>query len=191
MPLQQGIVGPVPDGRDGEDYDRERRRVLWALPSGLYVVGSRSASGDRHNLMTSNWVMQVATTPKLVATAVDGDAVTAALIADAGVFTVSVLSRDDRALVRRFVKPVAEVSRGPGGGPVAMAGVPVREVAGGAAVVEAAVGWLACVVRRDEDLGSHRLVVGEVVDVGGPLAAGGSDVPDVLRMEDTRMNYGG
>ncbi|MDQ1360861.1 MAG: hypothetical protein QOJ44_1238, partial [Acidimicrobiaceae bacterium] len=34
------------------------------------------------------------------------------------------------------------------------------------------------------------LFVGEVVDVGG-RAVGPDDHPEVLRMEDTRMNYGG
>ena len=61
-------VGPFPEGRDPEEYDRLRRRVLWSLPTGLFVVGSRA--GARRNLMTCNWVMQVATTPKLVAVAV-------------------------------------------------------------------------------------------------------------------------
>ena len=40
MPVQQGIVGPVPSGREPEEYDKLRRRVLWKMPSGLYVLGS-------------------------------------------------------------------------------------------------------------------------------------------------------
>ena len=53
-----GPIGPYPPGVDSEDqqdeYDRVRRRVLWTLPSGLYVVGSRA--GERRNGMTINWV---------------------------------------------------------------------------------------------------------------------------------------
>ena len=69
------VTGPVPEGQDPDDYDRLRRRVLWSLPTGLFVVGSRA--GDRRNLMTANWVMQVATAPKLVAVAVERGSVTA------------------------------------------------------------------------------------------------------------------
>jgi flavin reductase (DIM6/NTAB) family NADH-FMN oxidoreductase RutF len=36
------------------EYDKLRRRVLWKMPSGLYVIGSRD--GDRRNFMTANWV---------------------------------------------------------------------------------------------------------------------------------------
>ena len=39
-PLKEGPVGPFPDGADPDEYDRLRRRVLWKMPSGLYVVGS-------------------------------------------------------------------------------------------------------------------------------------------------------
>lgn len=52
-----GPIGPYPpsvttdDAR--EDYDKLRRRVLWTLPYGLYVVGSRA--GSQRNLMTLNW----------------------------------------------------------------------------------------------------------------------------------------
>jgi hypothetical protein len=46
-------VGPFPGGADPEEFDRLRRRVLWKMPSGLYLVGSRL--GDRRNLMTLNW----------------------------------------------------------------------------------------------------------------------------------------
>ena len=34
----------VPEGRDPEEYDRMRRRVLWSLPTGLFVVGSRAGA---------------------------------------------------------------------------------------------------------------------------------------------------
>ena len=43
MPLKEGPVGPFPDGADPEEYDRLRRRVMWTMPTGLFVIGSRSA----------------------------------------------------------------------------------------------------------------------------------------------------
>ena len=53
----------------GEELDRHRRRVLWALPTGLYLVGSRA--GDEVNMMTANLVVQVCIDPKLVAVALE------------------------------------------------------------------------------------------------------------------------
>ena len=72
MPLITGIVGPVPEGRDAEEYDKLRRRVMWSMPSGLYVIGSRA--GERRNAMTADWVSQVCSDPKLVSVAVRGAA---------------------------------------------------------------------------------------------------------------------
>ena len=46
-----------------EEYDKLRRRVLWKMPYGLYVVGSRA--GERRNGMTLNWATQVSFEPKL------------------------------------------------------------------------------------------------------------------------------
>jgi len=160
--VSDAISGPIPEGRDADEYDRLRRRVLWSLPTGLFVIGSRA--GGRRNLMTANWVMQVAVTPKLVAVSVERGAVTADLIAEGGGFSVSVLDRADRA------------------------------------VLESAVLWLSCRLRHTGDWGadggappaSHVLFVGEVVDAGEEHSVGaeGGDL-GILRMEDTRMNYGG
>ena len=129
MPVRHHYEGPVPDGHDPDEYDRLRRRVLWSLPTGLFVVGSRS--GERRNLMTANWVMQVAVTPKLVAVSVERGSVTASLVEEGGGFSVSVLSRSDRALVRRFVKPVEDIVTDEAGVALTMQGTPVRELAGG------------------------------------------------------------
>ena len=185
------------DQDDAERFDRLRRRVLWAMPTGLFVVGSRAAA--RRNLMTANWVMQVATSPKLVAVAVETGSVTHELIAAGGAFSVGLLGRDDRALVRRFVKPVREVEVGRDGVATALQGEPVTEVAGGLPVPAVSVAWIACDVRSvtrwetaTPEGASHVLVVGEVVDAGGTDRLGSTaDGDAVLTMGDTRMNYGG
>jgi flavin reductase (DIM6/NTAB) family NADH-FMN oxidoreductase RutF len=161
------------------------------MPTGLYVIGSRARSDGaiERNLMTANLVMQVATEPKLVAVAVDAAAVTHRLVVAGGCFSVSLLLRGDRVVVRRFVKPVPDAAVLPDGDgrAISMAGEEVCEQATGAPILRRAVGWLDCEVRRRIDLGSHGLFVGEVVAVGGPEG----DLPGVLRMEDTRMSYGG
>ena len=75
--------------------------------------------------------MQVATSPKLVAVAVERGSVTRRLIEEGGGFSVSVLARADRALVRRFVKPVETETLDAAGAATSMQGQPVHEVAGG------------------------------------------------------------
>ncbi len=171
------------DTAKGDELDRQRRRVLWALPTGLYLVGSRD--GADINLMTANLVVQVCLEPKLVGVAVERDSVTAGLVAAGGAFSISLLRRDDRDVVRRFVKPVTEVERDRDGVVLALSGHPVTEVGPKRIpVLASAAGYLVCRLTRAEPLGSHILCIGEVTEVGG-------EPTEVLRMEDTRMHYGG
>jgi hypothetical protein len=50
MATKEGPIGPYPANVDASDpaatdaYDRLRRRVLWSMPQGLYVVGSTDAT---------------------------------------------------------------------------------------------------------------------------------------------------
>ena len=105
MPVKEGPVPPFPDGADPDEYDRLRRRVLWTMPSGLYVVGSTDG-GDRRNLMTLNWATQLAFEPKLLGISVENEALTHELIEAGGVFSLCIIDREDRAIVRKFTKPV-------------------------------------------------------------------------------------
>jgi flavin reductase (DIM6/NTAB) family NADH-FMN oxidoreductase RutF len=117
-----------------------------------------------------------------------------------GSFSVSLLARSDRSLVRRFVKAVRDVEVDGAGVATSLQGEPVLEVAGGLPVLAAAIAWLACSVRSVHvfdgagpgAVASHVLVVGEVVDAGESDRLGArSDDDAVLSMDDTRMNYGG
>ncbi|HEY3842430.1 MAG TPA: flavin reductase family protein [Acidimicrobiales bacterium] len=172
------------DGTAGSEFDRQRRRLLWSLPTGLYLIGSRHE--DAVNLMTANLVVQVCLEPKLVGAAIEAGSVTAGLVEASGAFSLSLLARTDKDVVRRFVKPVTEIERAPDGSLVSMSGHAVREVGESPPlpILASAVGHLVCAVTTRESLGSHTFFIGEVTGVGGEPA-------DVLRMEDTRMHYGG
>jgi len=176
-----GPIGPFPDGVDHDEYDRMRRRLLWTFPSGLYVIGSRA--GDRRNAMTANWVGQVSFEPKLVAVSIEKEAVTHELIAASGVFTVNTIDREDRAIVRKFTKPV-DVDEAAH----TLNEFPFHDgTATGAPILDQAVAFIECEVRNTVDVGGHDLFVGEVVNA----AFQKDEETAVLRMEDTRMNYGG
>lgn len=170
-------------GRDG--LDQERRRLFWTMPSGLYLLGS--FAGGVRNLMTLNWASQVASEPKLLGVSVENGALTHRLVETSGLFTLSVLAREDRAVVRKFVKPAVDdrsamTLNGIGYIDAAVTGLPV---------FAEALGYFECRVHDSKRFPSHTLFVGEVIDVFiGPAIAGGTDVA-VLEMDDTRMNYGG
>src|SRR5947209_8532030 len=102
--MRGGSVPAMAGNAEGDEYDKLRRRVLWKMPYGLYVLGSRA--GDRRNGMTLNFATQVATEPKLVGVSITKEAVTHELVSEGGVFVLNVIDREDRAIVRKFVKPV-------------------------------------------------------------------------------------
>ncbi len=161
------------------------------MPSGLYVVGSRgNDEGDvvALNLMTANLVIQVCVEPKLIGVAIDAESVTHGLMIEGGVFTISLLPRTERTVVRKFVKPMtsSDIGRDDSGAVTTMAGQSVHLGQTGAPLLDVAAAGLECEIRQRHELGSHSLFIGEVVAVTGP----DHDI-ELLRMEDTRMNYGG
>jgi flavin reductase (DIM6/NTAB) family NADH-FMN oxidoreductase RutF len=180
MPLKTGPVGPFPTGADPEEYDRLRRRVLWAMPSGLYIVGSRS--DERRNGMTCNWATQLGFDPKLLGISVEKDALTHELVAEGGVFSLCLVDREDRAIVRKFTKPVDVDLEAQ-----TLNGFPFHDGVSGAPILDQAVAYVDCELHATVDAGSHSLFLGEIVDAAFQK---GEETP-VLRMEDTRMSYGG
>jgi flavin reductase (DIM6/NTAB) family NADH-FMN oxidoreductase RutF len=117
-----------------------------------------------------------------VGISVEQTAVTHELIAAGGVFAISMVDREDRAIVRKFTKPV-EVDLAA----KTLNGFPFVEAVTGAPVLDQAVAYVDCEVRERVTVGNHTLFVGEVVDAKFRKA----EDTEVLRMEDTRMNYGG
>lgn len=182
MPVSEGPIGPFPEGAEPAEYDKLRRRVFWKMPSGLFAVGSRSGDRTRRNMMTLNWATQISSDPKLLGIAVEKPALTHELIADSRVFTLNLIDREDRAIVRKFTKPVEVDSDGR-----TLNGFAYHDGRTGAPILDQAVAFLECEVRHELDTGSHTFFAGEVV----AAAFQRDEETAVLRMEDTRMNYGG
>jgi flavin reductase (DIM6/NTAB) family NADH-FMN oxidoreductase RutF len=151
------------------------------MPGGLYLLGSRFL--ERRNLMTLNWVMQVCIDPTRVAVSLETTSVSRSLVSDGGCFSVTLVARQDRTVVRKFVRPSEH-------DPAAhtLAGFAYRDGVSGAPIPTFALGYVDCRVCERLELGSHTLFVGDVVDAG--FAPRGEEIA-VLSMQDTRMGYGG
>ncbi|MBV8304041.1 MAG: flavin reductase, partial [Acidimicrobiia bacterium] len=97
-------------------------------------------------------------------------------------FALNILDREDRAIVRKFTKPV-DVDLAAR----TLNGFPYHDGRTGAPILDQALAYLDCEVRQAVDVGGHTLFLGEIVDAAFQKP---EDSPP-LRMEDTRMNYGG
>ena len=155
--------------------------MLWSLPYGLYVVGSTDL-GERRNLMTLNWCTQVAFEPKLVGIGVERTALTHELVRAGRAFSLNTVDREDRAIVRKFTKPV-EVDLAAR----TLNGFAFHDGRTGTPILDGAPAFVECELRHEVDTGGHTFFIGEVVDASFQK----DEETPVLRMEDTRMNYGG
>jgi len=120
--------------------------------------------------------------PKLLAVSVEHEAFTHELITEGGAFALNIVDREDRAIVRKFTKPV-EVDAGAH----TLNGFPFHDGKTGAPILDQALGYLDCEVRQAVDVGGHTLFLSEIVDASFQKP----EDTEPLRMEDTRMNYGG
>ena len=181
-----GPIGPFPPGVETDEqqdqYDRHASAGAVDDALGLYLVGSRA--GERRNLMTLNWATQVAFEPEAAGhrrreagghPRADrrgrGVQPRTRSTARTGPSSASSPSRS------------RSTSRRPG----TANGFAFHDGVTGAPILDQAPAWFDCEVRQAVDLGEHTFFIGEVVACGFQKA---EDTP-VLRMEDTRMNYGG
>ena len=149
------------------------------MPSGLYVLGSRA--GERRNGMTINWATQVSFDPKLVAVSVEHEAFTHELVSEGGVFSLNLVSQEDRAIVRKFTKPV-DVDLAAH----TLNGFPYHDGTTGAPILDQAVAYLDCEVRQTVDVGSHTLFLGEIVDRCLPTRRGHTGARDARHAHELR-----
>jgi len=147
-----------------------------------YVVGGVGALSTRPIPTIDPDNRSFSFEPKLVGISVEKTAFTHELIEAGKAFSLNLLPQEERAAVRKFVKPV-EVDAGG----TTLNGFAFHDGRTGAPILDIAAAWVDCEVRQSIDCGCHTFFIGEVVDAGFQA----DEETPVLRMEDTRMSYGG
>ena len=133
------------------------RRVFRDLSYGLYIVTSRA--GDRLNGQIVNTVVQVTSEPARVAVIINKKNFTHELIAQSGIFGVSVL---DESATLAFLGPFGFRS---GRDLDKLSKVQFREgITGCPLVTEHALSILEAKVIHQIDLGSHTIFVGDTIN---------------------------
>ncbi|MBI2912905.1 MAG: flavin reductase family protein [Chloroflexi bacterium] len=133
--------------------------------TGVTVVTTRL--GDELHGMTANAVTSVSLEPLLVLVCVDKTADTHDILAQSGVFALSILTLEQEALSNHFAKKETE-------GAHRLDGFPLQFGMTGCPILEGSVAYLDCRVVAQYPGGDHTIFVGEVVDAqemedGGPL----------------------
>ena len=157
--------------------DELLNKLTWKIPNALALVGS-AHDGER-NAMTTSWITQLSMEPVLIGIGVVNTAVTHRLISESGAFSINLWSSDDTRPFVKFSKPAVDDG-------ATLNGRTVGSAITGAPIFEEAIAWMDCEVRKEMELGTHTLFVGEIVDAGI-----NDDDARAAAMSDTRMKYGG
>jgi len=132
-------------------------KALFDVTYGLYVVTAKS--GEKMNGLIANTVFQVTAEPINVTVCVNKQSYTHEIIRESGKFCVSILTEDTpMELIGLFgFRSGREINK--------FEGIKTINASGGSPVLaEHCIGYLECNLRREVDLGTHTLFVGELSD---------------------------
>lgn len=152
--------------------------TLRQMPYGLYVIGVRGDGDGAMNALAASWVTQCSFDPPLIMVAMRKDSSSYGLIKVGMVFTVNLIDKKERQIVRALEKPARSVGD-------KLAKVAHVEEETGAPILQRAFAYLECRVRHIYEPGDHALLVGEVVH------AGTHGRGDPLTCRDLKWHYGG
>jgi flavin reductase (DIM6/NTAB) family NADH-FMN oxidoreductase RutF len=130
------------------------KRLFMTLTQGVYVVGV--ADGEARNAFTASSVMQISLAPPMLALAVNPGNASYPLLVAGGIFGVSVLQDDQRALADLFGNHSARDEN-------KLAAVAWHLSPEGAPVLDEGLSYFDCRVISKHPAGDHVVILAEVV----------------------------
>jgi flavin reductase (DIM6/NTAB) family NADH-FMN oxidoreductase RutF len=129
-------------------------KALGRIPSGLYIL--TATWEGRVETMLASWLQQAGFKPPSISVALARDRAMGRMIAEAKIFGVTILSAEDKGLMKRFARPPA--------GDDPLEGVALIDRPGRVPVLADGLAWLECELVGVHDFGGdHELVVGRIV----------------------------
>jgi flavin reductase (DIM6/NTAB) family NADH-FMN oxidoreductase RutF len=152
--------------------------ALRQIPYGLYVLGVRGRGDGEMNAMAASWVTQCSFEPPLIMVAIRKPSHTYDLIKSDGSFSLNLLDKKERRIIRTLEKPFSLI-----GDKLGKVGHVEEDT--GAPILRRAFTYIECKVRKIYEPGDHALVIGEVVHAG----IRGKGQPAMC--SDLKWHYGG
>ena len=152
--------------------------VLRQIPYGLYAVGFRNRNVTELNANVVSWITQCSFDPPMLMVTIRKPSHSYDLLRDGMVFSVNLIDRRHRELVRQLVKPCDHA-----GDKLGRVGHVEEDT--GAPILRKAYAYVECRVKEIYEPGDHALVIGEVVN------AGFHDRGEPLMCSDMRWHYAG
>ncbi len=153
-----------------------KKQTLELVTYGLYVIGTHRGA-QKHAVMV-NWLMQASFDPPLITLALMKEALSTAMVAETGDFTINFPPADQLDFATTFIKrPAQEGNR--------LAGYEFYTKTTGAPIFKDALGFVECKVVATVDHGDHLIFVAEVVDAGVHREG------EPLALRGTKMHYAG
>ncbi len=157
---------------------RSTHEVLRQIPYGLYAVGFRNHNVTELNANVVSWITQCSFDPPMLMIAIRKPSHSYDLLRDGMVFSVNLIDRHDRQIIRHLVKPSDRV-----GDKLGRLGHVEEDT--GAPILRKSFAYVECRVKEIYEPGDHALVIGEVVN------AGFHDRGESLMCSDMRWHYAG
>jgi flavin reductase (DIM6/NTAB) family NADH-FMN oxidoreductase RutF len=171
---------------DLEAYDRLRRRIMWLIPNGIFMLGTKGLNDL--NLMTLSWMTQVAAEPKAVVISCEINSLSYKNIKITKNFVVSILNKEDKKPAIVFAKPAVY-------DPIesTLSGFKFfKSENTGCPVISSAVAYLEFEVIESREFESHAAIFARVINAKELMEPGVKLTKEIiLSMQDTKMNYGG
>ena len=152
--------------------------TLRQVPYGLYIVGVRGKVNGGMSAIAASWVTQCSFDPPLLMVAIRKPSRTYDLIKNGKAFSLNLLDKSEKRIVRKLEKPFRSVGE-------KLGKVKHLEEETGAPILQEAFAYAECEVRQIYEPGDHALVIGEVVHAD--VRSRGKS----LTCADLKWHYGG
>ncbi len=156
--------------------EHAKRAALRMLPHPVFLVGC-ALEGNYH-VFVGTWLTQVSFKPPLLAFGCRKETGSHEMIRKSGIFSVNILDRSQRDVVKAFLKGAN--FRG-----MSVNGFEFTTNGQGAPLLKDAAAVLECRVVQETEGGDHRVFIGEVIHA--ETRRDGAS----LSLEDTGLQYGG